>query len=266
MTLLSLAQQHQNAILRREAAGAAEITAAWKATWAQIVARLAWLDAQMEQAKASGRDINIGWLMESQRWQTALDSISASMHTFSQQAQGHVGAQINLAHQAGQQDAHLLIQHAAGSIKGVFGVPSPIAHVALVQRLHTGPIARRFAKMPHDAVRRARGTLLYGFAQGWGPRQVARMLRDQMGIELRDALRISRTELMQSYRDAALSTYQANSDVVKSWTWLAEPDACPFCTDMNGTVHDLGESLDSHPNCRCTMLPNTVSYQDILAA
>ena len=33
---------------------------------------------------------------------------------------------------------------------------------------------------------------------------------------------------------------------------------------MNGTEHDLSESLDSHPNCRCAPLPKTKSWASIL--
>jgi hypothetical protein len=209
----------------------------------------------------------MAWLYQANRLQQALGQIQTEIHAFSLSASTTVHAQMSQAQQSGQQDAQLLLAHQLGKVQAVFNQPQPQAQQALAQSLDTGPIAKRFAKMPADAVKRAKGTLLYGIAQGWGPRQIASKLRYDLSIQLRDALRISRTEALQSYRAGSLSIYRANSDVVKGWTWLAEGDACALiCAPMNGSHHDLSETLDSHPNCRCTMLPDTLSYDEILAA
>ena len=35
------------------------------------------------------------------------------------------------------------------------------------------------------------------------------------------------------------------------------------CIALDGTAYENNEPLDSHPNCRCTMVPDTLTYQDL---
>jgi SPP1 gp7 family putative phage head morphogenesis protein len=264
VTLQSLAQQHKAALIRRDVALADQLAAQYQLAWNRIQARLSWLFAQMQQAQDSGQDANVAWLKESQRLAGMLDEINTQIGSFAHTANAQVQAQTHLAQHFGAQDATLLLHHALGSVKGVFNQPQPQAGAALSQSLDTGPIARRFAKLTPDAVARAKATLLAAFRLGWGPRQTAGKLRHDLGIQLNDALRISRTESMRSYRTGTLSIYRANSDVVTGWTWLASAGACPFCESMNGQHFSLETPLDSHPNCRCTMTPDVKSYEEIL--
>lgn len=267
MSLQSLADQHRNAILAREAAASREITAQWKATFSRTLARLHWLFSAMSSAEHTGQQVNMAWLYEANRLQQVLQQIHAEMHGFANSAKTTISGQVHQSGQQGQADANLLLKHALGSVKGVFGQPMPQAQAAAAQSLDTGPIAKRFATLPADAVARAKRTILAGLANGWGPRQIASRLQYDLSISLRDALRISRTESLQSYRDGSMSIYRANSDVVTGWEWLSEPDACDICLPLNGTTHDLSERFDGpHPNCRCASLPITKSYDEILAA
>lgn len=263
MTLQTLANQHRNAILAREAQAATQITGQYKATFSRILARLHWLFAQMSSAAHTGEAVNMAWLYQANRLQQALGQISTEVQAFSLSANTTVQGQVSQAQQSGQQDATLLLQHALGKVQGVFNQPSPVAY----QALQAGPTGKRFAKLAPDAAMRAKRTLLAGIANGWGPLQIARQLQHDLSIELNAALTISCTATMEAYRAAALQTYQANSDVVTGWDWLAEADACPpICAPQNGSHHDLSETLDSHDRCRCTMLPTTKSYDEILAA
>jgi hypothetical protein len=54
-------------------------------------------------------------------------------------------------------------------------------------------------------------------------------------------------------------------EIERFWEWVAEPDACEFCQDMDGTIHPIDEPMDTHPNCRCTMniLEKTYTAEDL---
>jgi SPP1 gp7 family putative phage head morphogenesis protein len=157
------------------------------------------------------------------------------------------------AQQSGQQDAQTILQHALG--KGQ-SVNEPQSQGGGGPSQHSDSIALRFAKLPIEAVKRAKVTLLAGIANGWGPLQIARQLQHDLSSQLNDALRVSRTEAMNAYRDSTLEVYRANGDTVVGWRWIAAADACPACTDLNGTRHDLSEDQEApHPNCRCGQEP-----------
>lgn len=101
--------------------------------------------------------------------------------------------------------------------------------------------------------------LATGIIGGANPRVTARLMREAYGVGLARALTISRTETLRAYRGATQATYQANQDVVVGWTWVASLSqrTCISCWMMHGTVHGLEETLDDHPNGRCTMAPRT---------
>ena len=104
-----------------------------------------------------------------------------------------------------------------------------------------------------------------GIATGKGPREVARLAQKVTGIPLSEALTISRTEINRAHREATRLNYAANSDIVKGYRRLASKDGltCMACIALDGTAYENNEPLDSHPNCRCTMVPDTLTYQDL---
>lgn len=74
------------------------------------------------------------------------------------------------------------------------------------------------------------------------------------------ALTIARTETLRAYREGARQSYLANRNIVQSWTWRAavenqERPPCAACFARHGSVHPLAEPMQTHPNCRCRMVP-----------
>ena len=51
------------------------------------------------------------------------------------------------------------------------------------------------------------------------------------------------------------------AEIVKGWRWVAEPDACEFCQERDGSEHALEEDMETHPNCRCTQEPIVVNEE-----
>jgi SPP1 gp7 family putative phage head morphogenesis protein len=47
------------------------------------------------------------------------------------------------------------------------------------------------------------------------------------------------------------------SELVKKWEWLVTNDdkTCEDCLANSGKIFELDEPFDSHPNCRCTLIP-----------
>lgn len=70
-------------------------------------------------------------------------------------------------------------------------------------------------------------------------------------------MRLARTETLRAYRAATHETYLANSDIVEGWYWLSARNmrTCAMCWAMDGTFHKPEDTLDDHPNGRCTAVP-----------
>lgn len=148
-----------------------------------------------------------------------------------------------------------------------FQRPRGDAVAALVGRLSNGsPLSDFFASFGPDAADALQRTLYSALAAGTAPGQVASELADTLDMSLSRALTIARTEMLGAYRAATLLNYQANRDVVNGWVWLATDDGrcCAACLSMQGSKHDVDEDMGTHVNCRCAMVPETKSWDDIL--
>lgn len=107
--------------------------------------------------------------------------------------------------------------------------------------------------------------LLSGVGLGWNPAKVAKLIHEEIGMGLTRSLLISRTEMLRSYRSAALDSYRANPQLVEGWVWTASPSSrtCVSCWAMDGTVHSLDEAFGDHPAGRCTPRPKTLSWREL---
>jgi hypothetical protein len=105
-----------------------------------------------------------------------------------------------------------------------------------------------------------------GAAAGKNPGTIARQLTNYINdFPAADANRIVRTVQIWSARQGTLETFRANADVVTGWMWSAslDPRCCMSCVAMQGTFHDLEETLDDHYSGRCAPIPITKTWGDL---
>jgi len=108
--------------------------------------------------------------------------------------------------------------------------------------------------------------LLENVALGKNPRTTAAAVRREMGVGLTWALRTFRTAQLWSYRVAKHSAWAENPRLYKGWVWHAKLDSstCAACITLNGTRHGPDEILNDHHNGRCSPLPITPTYSELL--
>ncbi|HET9112208.1 MAG TPA: phage minor head protein, partial [Ktedonobacterales bacterium] len=128
------------------------------------------------------------------------------------------------------------------------------------------PLAGLFATFGPEAADRAGQALFTSLALGENPRVAAQRLQWATDLPRQRAEVIARTEILRSWRSAQLANYRANSDVVQGWQWSCDfsPRSCSACIALDGTTHPLDEELDDHICGRCSALPLTGSWSDIL--
>lgn len=105
-------------------------------------------------------------------------------------------------------------------------------------------------------------TLGEGITAGEGVSELSDRVTTVFKTRLKyESERIARTEVMKASNSAELESYK-QSGVIEKKEWLAEPDACEVCSNLNGEVVGLKKSFSegfdyppAHPNCRCTILP-----------
>ena len=127
------------------------------------------------------------------------------------------------------------------------------------------PLGRLLAELGPQAAKATKEAIRTGLATGESPISIANAVRRQAGMPLTRALTISRTEVLRAHREATRLSYAANSNVVKGYRRLAskDSDTCMACIALDNTLYQTNQPLDSHPNCRCAIVPDVLSYKDL---
>ena len=140
-------------------------------------------------------------------------------------------------------------------------------------RMAGSPIARLLSTFRNEAGEEvsgyARDVLVNGLARGRALRSVAAELEQGIrGMTLSRALTIARTETLRAHREAHFQSYKRNPEIVESWVWRAavgnaDPPPCAACFSQHGTEHPLDERMETHPNCRCRMIPKRKPFRGV---
>jgi len=268
MTPRKRINEQRKRLLGRERATILEMKNQYGKAWVTIKAELDALGVQIKAAKAAGEDVNSTWLLKQRRLESIERTTRAEITIFTQAAQGIISEAQMQALFAGQQDAASLVIDSLGlNASGVAFTPvvPPLAIQDVVGRSQTGRfLGDILATLPGQAAQEVKTGLLRGVMLGRNPRVIAREIRAGLAGNQARALTIARTEMLGAYREAALESYRANSDVVSGWEWDAEPDACDICQEKDGEVAATEDDFETHPNCRCSPVPVTVSWDEIL--
>jgi SPP1 gp7 family putative phage head morphogenesis protein len=126
------------------------------------------------------------------------------------------------------------------------------------------PLAELFDTIPQFVTDAMKLSLAQGISLGEGPRTVARRLQRVAMVGQSRAETIARTEMIRASREAQRQLYTQNP-AVQGYRRQATQDArvCLACLALSGTLQKTDEIMPSHPNCRCVMIPETLSWAEI---
>jgi SPP1 gp7 family putative phage head morphogenesis protein len=122
--------------------------------------------------------------------------------------------------------------------------------------------ATSFGDLSTTVLMRLRNTLLTGLMQGQGVPSVARGVSGVLENTRWQAERIVRSEFGRVANQAALTQFEANAHLLRGVRWVATLDqrTCLQCSNLDRQVWaDAARAkvpvVDTHPNCRCTLIP-----------
>ena len=201
------------------------------------------------------------WLHQSGHLAKLQSVTRNTIHTFSQHTQSIIATSQDDAVKQGNDAAKATIAAVLAGWAFKHGTQAALAKIehALLVGSRTNIL---LTKLSGNVLNRITKLLYAGISPYLAPTQIAERITQILDMARNQTLTIARTETFNAYRAATLAAFQANSDVVDSWTWVAGPGCCAFCAGMDGTVHSLDEEMDTHPNCGCLQQPNIKSQMD----
>jgi SPP1 gp7 family putative phage head morphogenesis protein len=236
----------------------ARISNAYQTALNSVEQRLSLLLDAIQKAQDSGETITPGWFAKEQRLRSLQSDIRQEINKYRATVIEETTSAQERAINRATEDAFRLTQSAMATVTVSWNRVPVEAFTDLVGALSDGsPLSSLVANYGEVAAKAVKDALYVGMAQGINPRSVQRMMRDSLsGLEGRGRS-LARTETLRAYRSATLRNYEANSDVVRGWVWMASLSArtCASCLAMHGSVHPTSERMGTHPNCRCVCAP-----------
>lgn len=261
-TILEISTEFRARLFNLDDALASDIVERYKRVYLGIEAQARELLSQIERLKGEGKPPTKGQLIRLERFGKLESDIESQFRRFGKDMTGLVTTGQERAVILGDTAAARMGQTGITNSASVFGewhrVPVE-AFEHLVGFFQNGsPLSDLFDTFGKAAAKAGREVLEKAVATGINPRQTSKGLSRALGSSLSRSLTVARTEQLRSYREAGTANYVANKDVVQTVTRIAELDelTCIVCIDEHGTVRPIDEPFETHPNCRCTDVPN----------
>lgn len=268
--MYSAGMDFREALLRQERAAASRMVRAYGEAWGRIQSSLDDLMQQAAEARARGEAVGEAWMWRYGRLEALQAQVKAEIDRFAEVAAIEISAGQRAAINAGAKNAEQLMALGMGPAPEGVSFPFHRMNRAAVEQMvgmagDGAPLGDWLGVLGADAKKRATDALVEGLMLGQGPEAVARRMRDALGGNMARALTIARTETLRAYREATRATYAANSDVVQGWRWASARNdrTCAACWAMDGKVFETDTPMGTHPNCRCSLLPNTKTWAEL---
>lgn len=251
---------YRAAILTQEAGQMRDMAKRWLTVERSLEAAITALAQEALEMQARGERLSRSKLYEMERYRSLLGQAYAETQKYQKWAQDLIEKRQGEMAKLGVESSRATIRASyldAGATVAKFNLLPTEAIEAMAAVTAQGtPLGRLLQDAYTESVQRLTDTLINSTAKGINPRKTARMMADAMAGNLDRALKIARTEQLRVFRAAATEQMRA-SGVVSGWIWRSamQPRTCLSCLAMDGTLHDLDEELNDHPEGRCFRQP-----------
>ncbi len=255
--IITLAKQMQAAIARNDEKALKQIINAYGTMYRRLQDKIDVLTLQIAKMDVPTKVA----VKKLESYKTLINSINQELINFQGYAKTVMQQAASDAVKMGIANAKILTYAGNPAVIAGWNTLNPAAIETLFGFFSDGSaLMKRLETLAPSNAQNVANTILDNIALGKNPKTIAGLIRGSLGGGLTDALRMTRTVQLYSYREANRASYIANSDVVQGWYWMSALDSnsCMACIAMHGTFHKLDETLNDHHNGMCTMIPAVI--------
>ncbi len=258
--ILRISRRFREALVRHDRQALNRLMRAYENVYARLKDKIDLLIDAIEMEEPTA-----GQLVRMARYQALIRQIEAELTGYQAILRNEITNQSYDAIGFAGRDARRIL-NAYGVTAGFNRLPAETIKTLLGFLSEDSPLWKRIGELAGANAKYVADKIIEGVSLGYNPRKIANIIRDALGGGLTDALRMTRTVQLWSYREATRANYLNNDDVVSGWVWWADlgGDPCMACIAEHGTVHGLDEALDDHYNGRCAMIPVVSGFPSIV--
>lgn len=261
----ALADRYRAALLKREAAASNALVEAYSGVWRRLQPEITALEVEWRNL---GDEMKPGSQFKLERLKALREQVTDEIETFGSFTDSTLDvygmASVRAAAAETRALTAAMLPEGAASIMASWTALPVDAVVSALGFLQPGGELRRYIRESwgQDAGRDVEKALVEGLALGRNPRTVA---REVVGRPLTDALRLSRTVLVNAHREGGRAQYMANPGIADEYIWSSARDVqtCFSCLVMDGKRFPMSVPLTDHWQGRCQPLPVPNIYADL---
>ena len=263
-SVIDTAEKYREELLVHDAKALGRLVRAYRQSFDNLKDKLELLSRDIADGNYTASQIH-----RLERYKSLMAQVAEQLRDLQGLTRQEIDAAANLGVELGIRHSRGLIAATLGNenLAVAFNKLSPEVVKTLTGFLDPdGPLYARLSELSSYGAQRIADDLTGAIVAGFNPVKTAEIFRRAWGMSLTDAMRMTRTVQLYSYREASRANFIANSDVVEGWIWHAHLDAttCAECIAMDGTRHTNDETLNDHHNGRCGMLPIVKGFEPII--
>lgn len=253
-------QQFKRDLLRDERTQMRDMASRWLAVERRLLGQLNALALEMANAARDGATVTPEMLLNQVRYRELLVQLTNELERYTDYAERTITDRQGQLARLGVAHAHNAIE-VQGVTAGFNRLPVEAVEYMVGLAGDGSPLRDLLVRSWPQAANGLTNELVTGVALGYNPRKVARLMAHGMTGSLDRMMTIARTEQLRTYRTASLASYRA-SGVVEGYVRLSARDSrvCPGCLAADGEEYPLDVPFQSHPQCRCTLVPKVQGF------
>lgn len=267
----TIANQFRTAAAAREESAATQLVEFYGSVYEQLQASLEAVTRKIIEAQKAGTVVSPAWIYQQARLAETVRMVEQQVTDFATFADRNISASQLDAIKFAQSDSRAMILASlgptdTGTVPLNFLRFNPSHVNSFIGRSSDGsPLSELLKELAGEQVQALRAVFVEGIIRGNNPTVIARVMAKEFEVPKNRALTISRTEVLNSYRDTTQDFMRQNSDIVIRWRWVCahQDKTCAMCLAMDGREFPTKIDMGTHPNCRCCLMPITKTWEEL---
>lgn len=249
MSILDVVHNYRSMLKQRGAQSSQQIETAHAQAKQSLQPRLDQAYQDINAKQKDGTKAPLFGLLEGQKLEQIKQAVAEQIGKFADFAKMTTEQLVNWASSLGSQAKSAFL-----ALSSVF--KPAVQSVADLAQSAVSKIGNLFAGFVGEAVKGVKDALVQGVSLASSIKVIAEQVTQALDVSRWRALTIMDTEVFRAF-NAASTAFFGEDALQVQYMWICQLSirSCGTCVALHGTIHDLSDDLQDHPNGSCIKVP-----------